>query len=128
MDASDVNKNYAGDIVCDLKMVNAIKSFQKEAKLQADGIAGAGTIQALKTWSPIKYTLGDRVLKIGMQGTDVAQLRKLLIEKGFIKDSPSENSILFDSQMESIILVLQKVAGLKSTGEVDKETLDYIRK
>ena len=63
-----------------------------------------------------------------MQGTDVAQLRKLLIEKGFIKDSPSENSILFDSQMESIILVLQKVAGLKSTGEVDKETLDYIRK
>lgn len=104
INSSDVDKSYSGDVRCGLKMTNAIKAFQKDAKLQTDGIAGPGTIRALKEWTATDYSLGDRVLKRGMEGMDVSQLKNLLIEKGFMKGDISLSPTLSGSLMENVII------------------------
>ena len=47
---SDVITDAQGYTCCNEEMVTAIKKFQKEAGLNADGNAGAATIKALKNW------------------------------------------------------------------------------
>lgn len=128
MKVSDIDRSSSGDVICNLKMTSAIKTFQKDAKLQADGIAGTGTIRILKGWLTTEYTLGDRVLKKGMKGTDVTQLKNLLMEKGFMKGEHTNFATLFDDLLENVIMAIQKTAGIEVTGEVNKETLAYIKK
>jgi hypothetical protein len=47
---SDIETNADGYTICNAAMVTAIKKFQKDAGLTADGIAGAATFKALKNW------------------------------------------------------------------------------
>jgi len=47
---SDIETNADGYAICNAAMVTAIKKFQKDAGLTADGIAGATTFKALKNW------------------------------------------------------------------------------
>jgi len=47
---SAIKKDEQGYVICYAAMVTAIKAFQKDAGLKADGYAGAATIKALKNW------------------------------------------------------------------------------
>ncbi|GHU67064.1 hypothetical protein FACS189413_01170 [Bacteroidia bacterium] len=47
---SAIEKDEQGYVICNTAMVTAIKAFQKDAGLTADGYAGAATIKALKNW------------------------------------------------------------------------------
>jgi len=50
LDESEIKTDDQGYACCDEKMTAAIIQFQKDAKLTADGYAGAATIKALKEW------------------------------------------------------------------------------
>jgi hypothetical protein len=47
---SAIETNADGYTICNAAMVTAIKKFQKDAGLKADGYAGTATIKALKNW------------------------------------------------------------------------------
>jgi hypothetical protein len=47
---ADIEQDTQGYVVCNKAMVSAIKKFQKDANLEADGYAGTETIKALKEW------------------------------------------------------------------------------
>ena len=112
----------------DSAMVNAIKTFQREAKLQADGIAGPNTINALKEWKYIEYNLGDRVLKKGMFGNDVTQLRNILVSKGIIQGEAFTWNIIFDETIEAAVKKFQQSVELNVSGEVDEPTVAELKK
>ena len=47
---TDIVTDPQGYVICNEVMVAAIKKFQKDAGLKVDGLAGMGTINALKNW------------------------------------------------------------------------------
>ena len=125
LDESSVQKDYLGDVCCDIHITKAIKAFQEDAKLKTDGIAGSVTISKLQHWSP---ELGDRVLKKGMYGSDVAELIKVLIAQDLLSDSEIEDEQLFDEHVEKAVKSFQKDHNITATGIVDNKTLSILIK
>ena len=128
MTRSSVNTNYSGYVVYDSKVCEAIKSFQKDAGLNPDGIAGDATIAKLQTWTPKTYNLGDRVLKTGMTGMDVTQLKNILIDKGFIDMPFVKGETYFDAELEIALKKFQENIGIDTTGEADAQTVYFLKK
>ena len=125
---SSVNTNYAGYVIYDSNVCNAVKAFQKDAGLVQDGIAGSSTIAKLQVWIPKTYNLGDRVLKIGMQGKDVTQLKNILIDKGFIDMPLLKGETYFDEELETAVKKFQYAIGIDMTGEADTQTIYFLKK
>lgn len=141
----DLTKDVWGNITCCSKLTDAIKKFQKSVDLSIDGIAGRTTIQALKDYSinydnniqslvstphyeAEKINLGDRVLKKGMKGTDVTQLKNILIDKGFLSASIAKGSTLFDNTIEKAVIDFQEKTGIDTDGIVDTQTAYFLKK
>lgn len=139
----ELTKDASNIVICCSKLSNAIKKFQKQARLEVDGIAGKTTIKELKIHadnytktasttvsSPTveKIDLGDRVLKKGMKGTDVAQLKNILIDKGYIKGPFVKGSCLFDKEIEEAVIQFQENTGIDSDGIVNSLTVYFIKK
>ena len=69
-----------------------VQKFQSDNDITVDGIIGVITISKLKEKvsnltkckTQQEYNLGDRVLRKGMCGKDVTELKNILIDKGFI--------------------------------------------
>ena len=125
LDESSVQKDYLGDVCCDIHITKAIKAFQEDAKLKTDGIAGSVTISKLQHWFP---ELGDRVLKKGMYGSDVAELIKVLIAQDLLSDSDIEDEQLFDEHVEKAVKSFQKDHNIPATGIIDNKTLSILIK
>ena len=123
-----VTINSSGYVVYDLYVRDAVRAFQKDAGLAQDGIAGNMTITKLKSWQPQVYNLGDRVLKKYMQGTDVTQLKNILIDKGFIGKPFVKGNTVFDDTIERAVKQFQNKIGIDATGVVDTQTLYFLRK
>lgn len=121
---SDLDKDTDGHIRCNTTMTKAIKSFQQDAKLTADGIAGNTTIQKLKSW----HNLGDRLLKRGMTGHDVTQLKNILIAKKFLTGALVKGEILFDELIENAVREFQNGKGIDATGQADTQTIFFLKK
>lgn len=68
------------------------------------------------------YKLGDRTLRSGMTGTDVAELQQRLIKKGYKVRITAE----YDSTTENAVKKFQKKSGVEASGEVDALTLFYL--
>lgn len=128
IEKASVNTNYLGYVVFDSEVRDAVRSFQKDAGITQDGIAGSSTIAKLQVWIPHNYNLGDRLLKKGMQGTDVTQLKNILIDKEYIDKPFVKGKTDFDIEIERALKRFQDSIGIEATGEVDTQTLYFLKK
>jgi peptidoglycan hydrolase-like protein with peptidoglycan-binding domain len=98
---------------------SAVKLFQKSHGLRIDGVIGP------KTWAMLKTTVqpGNRILKRGSTGVDVAELQGLL---QVCSHSLCRNGI-FDEETEQAVLAFQQRHRLEATGKVDRVTWVVLR-
>ena len=130
MKSSDVEKNSLGYVICNSKMVDAIKAYQKDRGLTVDGIIGKATSITLKDDATTYYKLGDRILTEGMSGTDVSELKNLLIDKGIIKGKKKEKfdvTKLDETMCEEIESFITE-SGNKWRGVIDKDVIALLKK
>ncbi len=67
-----------------LSVQDAIKTFQVAAKISVSGYADTATLLALTKSLPVDKTLFIRDLTVGSTGADVAELQKVLIQRGYM--------------------------------------------
>ena len=110
---------------------DAVKTFQKQAGLTADGIAGAATQKALfASDAPSKKTEADIIeeqldsisgtLSMGDSGSDVKTLQTRLIELKYLSGSADGD---FGAKTRDAVMLFQKQAGLTVDGKAGKTTL-----
>jgi peptidoglycan hydrolase-like protein with peptidoglycan-binding domain len=135
-----LQKDNLGNVICCSNISNAIKKFQQNNNLVVDGIADKTTINTLKNHAAnytkpvtvdttdLKKNLGDRILKKGMHGTDVTQLKNILIDKGYLSGSFAKGSILFDAEIEKAVIKFQQKTGIDTDGIVEVQTVYFLKK
>lgn len=128
LDKSKVKTNYSGYVVYDENVVDAVKRFQKDMGLTADGIAGTTTITKLTAYAENFKKLGDRALSVGMSGTDVTEMKNLLIEKGYIEGAASKGVSTFDVTLETALKAFLNDVGIEWTGKTDSDIVFYLKK
>jgi N-acetylmuramoyl-L-alanine amidase len=103
----------------------AVRAFQQQRGLIADGIVGPATYRALREAG---WTLGDRMLahliSAPMSGDDVLALQERLLELGF---DPGRPGGVFDEQTENALRKFQREYGLVSDGVCGPATLRSLR-
>src|SRR6478735_5742595 len=101
----------------------AIRKLQARARLAVDGVVGPRTRRALGRFA--RHRLGQRDLRRGNTGWDVASLQFRLAEHGF----PSGNfDGVFGPHIDSALRRFQEYAGLKTDGVAGPATLGALRK
>lgn len=109
--------------VFDHRTEAAVRAFQQQRGLIADGIVGEETWQTLVGAS---FTLGDRLLYVSrpmMRGDDVRELQRRLNRLGF--DSGYDDG-LFGPQTVAAVREFQLNAGLLVDGIAGLETIDHL--
>ena len=112
-----------------------VRAFQRAAGLTVDGKAGPQTWTALLLAKPAPpaetpqppaggWKLGDRVLKRGDSGPDVAELAALLTRAGYTVGSPADS---FGPLVEAAVRAAQKSAKLTVDGKVGPKTVAALR-
>jgi len=95
----------------------ATKHFQRRHHLAADGVAGPRTRRKLGSWA--RHELGDRLLRRGRRGWDVAELQFLLRRSGIFVSIDGH----FGPGTEAAVVGTQKGTGLKADGVVGPQTI-----
>jgi len=104
---------------------NAVKSFQKDNGLVADGIVGPQTWGALFSDNIASDTNDQdtdgwtRNLTVGVSGADVKLAKDKLVELGYLRKSTHST---FGNDTKSAVARLQLINGLSATGIIDVET------
>jgi len=101
----------------------AIRKLQKRARLEVDGVVGPKTRRALGRFA--RHRLGQRQLRLGNAGWDVASLQFRLAEHGF--PSGSFDGI-FGPHIHRALRRFQEWAGLKPDGVAGPATLAALRR
>ena len=122
--------------------VNALKNFQTNNGLKADGIAGTGTYEKLFSDAAVSYRVSETVtpgpaeipqttatttaqtsvwktLRSGMSGTDVKQLQENLIQLGYLTGKADGN---YDAKTVEAVRNFQKANNLTADGTAGAET------
>jgi len=116
---------YAGPIdgITGPRTQKAIRKLQSHARLAVDGVVGPKTRRALGRFA--RHRLGQRPLRIGNAGWDVASLQFQLAEHGF----PSGGfDGIFGPHIDRALRRFQEYAGLKVDGVAGPATLAALRK
>jgi murein DD-endopeptidase MepM/ murein hydrolase activator NlpD len=101
----------------------AIRKLQKRARLEVDGVVGPKTRRALGRFA--RHRLGQRRLRLGNAGWDVASLQFQLAEHGF----PSATfDGIFGPHIDAALRRFQEWAGLKADGVAGPATLGALRR
>jgi murein DD-endopeptidase MepM/ murein hydrolase activator NlpD len=101
----------------------AIRKLQKRARLEIDGVVGPKTRRALGRFA--RHRLGQRQLRLGNAGWDVASLQFRLAEHGF----PSATfDGIFGPHIDAALRRFQEWAGLKPDGVAGPATLAALRR
>lgn len=128
--SSKVSKNTSGYVVYNNDMVEATKAYEKDKGLTVDGQISSTTATSLSSDASTYRELGSRDLTVGMSGTDVAQMKNLLIDKQYIEGMPlgRYDSILFSTALlEKLKLFLDDI-GLEWEGKVDSQIVHFLKK
>src|SRR5206468_3401558 len=100
----------------------AIRKLQKRARLEVDGVVGPRTRRALGRFA--RHRLGQRQLRLGVSGWDVASLQFQLAEHGF----PSRTfDGIFGQHIDAALRRFQEYAGLKADGVAGPATFAALR-
>ena len=111
------------------KTETAVKRFQEENGLTADGVAGTKTLNAIaaavarKGGTPASGGNAGTTLKLNSQGTKVSQLQTDLKQLGYYYAEITGN---FGEKTEAAVKAFQKAKGLTADGVAGKKTLDAI--
>ncbi len=115
--------NGAADGYYSVETANAVRAFQRDQGLTADGIAGTSTLAALSTasgsTSPNNPT-GASLLKYGDTGEAVKALQTRLKELGYFNGSIGGN---FGTITRDAVKAFQSAAGLTNDGMAGEATL-----
>ncbi len=109
----------------------AVKAFQKDHGLTADGVAGKKTLEAVrravekKGGSSSSSNNNGSVLKLNSQGTKVSQMQRDLKQLGYYYAEVTGN---FGAKTEAAVKKFQKDKGLYADGVAGSKTLDAIAK
>ena len=107
----------------------AVKRFQEENGLTADGVAGTKTLNAIaaavarKGGTPASGGSAGTTLKLNSQGTKVSQLQTDLKQLGYYYAKITGN---FGAKTEAAVKAFQKAKGLTADGVAGTKTLDAI--
>jgi murein DD-endopeptidase MepM/ murein hydrolase activator NlpD len=115
---------YAGPIdgITGPATQRAIRKLQSHARISVDGVVGSKTRRALGHFA--RHRLGQRPLRLGNAGWDVASLQFQLAEHGF----PSSTfDGVFGPHIDAALRRFQKYAGLKADGVAGPATLAALR-
>ncbi len=110
---------------------NAVKAFQEQKKLTADGKAGSMTLTALyesadTQEAPSGSVPGDTLpdtLKYGDNGSRVKELQNALKKAGF---DPNGVDGRFGAGTQRAVIAFQKASGLKADGLAGRKTLELV--
>jgi len=115
---------YAGPIdgITGPATQHAIRRLQARARLTVDGVVGPRTRRALGRFA--RHRLGQRQLRLGVSGWDVASLQFQLAEHGF----PSRTfDGIFGQHIDAALRRFQEYAGLKADGVAGPATFAALR-
>ena len=107
----------------------AVKRFQEENGLTADGVAGTKTLNAIaaavarKGGTPASGGNAGTTLKLNSQGTKVSQLQTDLKQLGYYYADITGN---FGERTEAAVKAFQKAKGLTADGIAGTKTLNAI--
>lgn len=113
---------------------DAVKTFQKQAGLTADGIAGSNTQKALfASDAPSKKTEADEIeeeldsikstLSMGSSGAEVKLLQERLISLEYMSGSADGD---FGAKTREAVMLFQKQAGLTVDGKAGSATVSKL--
>ena len=113
---------------------DAVKAFQKQAGLTADGIAGASTQKAVySSDAKSKKTEADEIedqldsikstLSMGSSGSEVTSLQKRLISLNYMSGSADGS---FGAKTRDAVMLFQKQTGLTVDGKAGKTTINKL--
>ena len=113
---------------------DAVKAFQKQAGLTADGIAGASTQKAVySSDAKSKKTEADEIedqldsikstLSMGSSGSEVTSLQKRLINLNYMSGSADGS---FGAKTRDAVMLFQKQTGLTVDGKAGKTTINKL--
>ena len=111
------------------KTETAVKRFQEENGLTADGVAGTKTLNAIaaavarKGGTSASSSSAGTTLKLNSQGTKVSQLQTDLKQLGYYYAEITGN---FGSKTEAAVKAFQKAKGLTADGVAGTKTLNAI--
>jgi hypothetical protein len=100
----------------------ATKRFQRRHHLLPDGVAGPRTRRKLGSWA--RYELGNRLLRRGRRGWDVAELQFLLRGSGIFVSIDGS----FGPVTQAAVVGTQKGTGLKADGVAGPQTVAVLRR
>lgn len=110
--------------VLDEQTDRAVRAFQQQRGLAADGIVGPETYAALQA---ARHRLGDRILTHQTKllvGDDVAALQERLVELGF---DPGRADGVFGSRTEEALKAFQREYGMRPDGVCGPSTLRALK-
>lgn len=111
------------------KTETAVKRFQEENGLTADGVAGTKTLNAIaaavarKGGTPASGSSAGTTLKLNSQGTKVSQLQTDLKQLGYYYAEITGN---FGEKTEAAVKAFQKAKSLTADGVAGTKTLNAI--
>ena len=97
----------------------AVKAFQKDAGLTADGVVGTGTLNKLFALGEIKSDEEYTALSYGDSGDAVLKLQRRLRELGYMTANATGT---FGTATKSALVDFQKAAGLTADGVAGNAT------
>ncbi|RZM02397.1 MAG: peptidoglycan-binding protein, partial [Pedobacter sp.] len=113
--------------VFDEETRTAVGKLQQANQLPLDYIVDQKVVAYLNddTTPPVPDSLlGNRLLQWGVSGADVVELKRKLIQKGFLKGDLSQIvTDRFDEATEKAVKALQQANGLDVTGKVTEAVI-----